>query len=277
MFNCSLCNYEKNIIVANKNQIRFNCYDYDKKIVKCLKCGLIQLYPMWNEQQLKKLYQKYSLKKDFKNYKYKKKIDYYIEKYLKKNDIILEIGAKSGENILYFKNKGYHITGIDKDPSICDGKNVLNYDFESMPDNFKFDFIYGIHVLEHITNPFVFLNKVKDILRVGGKFLFEIPNVDDPLLTIYNNKKYFNFYWYPFHIFFYNEKTIKKIFHKIHNFKINIEYKQRYGIINHLRWFCFGKPGNINFNIPVFDYLYKLFLTKILKKSDTLVIIGEKK
>jgi len=276
IFSCNLCGNKTHTIIAKKNEIRFNCYGHNKKIIKCSKCNLIQLYPTWEEEQLDKLYQEYSLKKDFKGYKYKKKIDNYIEKYLNKGDRILEIGARDGENLSYFQNKGYNAIGIDKDPSVCDGKVVLNYDFESMPDSQKFDFIYGIHVLEHIRDPHKFINRVNSMLENNGRFLFEIPNVDDPILTIYKNKQYNKFYWYPFHIFFYNKDTITNMFQKV-GINISVKYKQRYGLINHMRWFLLGKPGNINFTIPILDYLYKLILTKVFKKSDTLIIVGEKR
>jgi SAM-dependent methyltransferase len=275
MFICKLCGSKIGDVVAKKDEIRFECYGYNKDIIKCSKCGMVQLYPMWTESELDKLYQGYSLKKDFKGCKHKKKIDYYLKKYLRGYDI-LEIGAGGGENVSYFQKKGYNVIGIDKDPSVCDGKNILNYDIESMPVFKKFDFIYGMHVLEHIANPIEFLKKVRSLLKDDGGFLFEIPNVDDPILTLYKNRNYQKFYWYPFHVFFYNKLTLNKLFQKMNGFTFDIMYKQRYGLLNHMRWALLGKPGNINFNIPMLDSLYKSTLNKILKKSDTLIVIGEK-
>jgi hypothetical protein len=52
--------------------------------------------------------------------------------------------------------------------------------------------------------------------------------------------------------------------------------EQRYGIVNHLRWVLFRKPGNYNPDIPMVDMIYKSFFEKVLKISDTMIFTGEK-
>jgi len=112
--------------------------------------------------------------------------------------------------------------------------------------------------------------KIDESLVQNGIFVLEVPNREDPLLSLYKNKAYDNFYWYPYHSYFYNFQEIENMF----GLRARVYRKQRYGIINHLRWILFGKPGNINFNIPILDNIYKYILVKVFKKSDTIVVIG---
>jgi hypothetical protein len=123
----------------------------------------------------------------------------------------------------------------------------------------------------------VFMRNVYRLLNPGGNFLFEMPNVNDPLLALYSNDAYHKFYWYPFHLFFYSPKTIAKLFSSMFNmFNVQVLLKQRYGIINHLRWVLRGKPGNFNAKIPILDSIYEKVL-KSYNMSDTLIITGSRK
>jgi SAM-dependent methyltransferase len=276
-FSCYLCKNKNHSIIAKKEEIRFNCYNCDKYILKCNKCGLVQLYPMWTEEELKNLYINYNSKKDFENFKRKKVITFYLKKYIKKDDKILEIGCGLGDNLKKLKKEGYNIIGIDKDPTVCDNNLIFNIDINDFKcGEEKFDFIYAIQVFEHINNPLNFIYLVVNNLKHKGKFLFEFPNIDGPLVSLYKIKEFKKFYWYPYHLFFYNRKIAKKLFNNFNSLKIDIKLIQRYGLINHLYWIFFKKPCNFNQHIPILDDIYKFILISIFKVSDTLLVIGEK-
>ncbi|MCX5706021.1 MAG: class I SAM-dependent methyltransferase [Candidatus Omnitrophica bacterium] len=277
-FKCYLCGNKNYSVVAKKDQMRFGCYGYDKQVVKCSDCALTQLHPMWNEEELVKLYSQYSQKEDFVGAKRKKTVTSYLRKYLKKKDFILEVGCSFGDNLQKLRGNGYNAIGIDKDPTVCDGKTRLNFDFKDFKgDGHRLDFIYAIQVLEHMRDPREFICWISDNLKSNGRLLLEFPNIDDPLLSIYNLREFQSFYWYPYHLFFYNRKTIEKIFRNFDDLEIDIKLIQRYGLANHLRWIFLRRPGNFNADIPIFDHIYKFVLTKIFKVSDTLLIVGRKK
>jgi len=274
-FKCNLCKHKNYKVITDSHTIRFKCFGHDKKIIQCSNCELVQLFPFWKPEELEVLYDNYNSKSDFKGQKKKKNINYYIEDYMNKSDRILEIGASRGDDLFYFKENEYDIMGIDKDSSVCDGLNIFNMDIKDLHVQ-PFDFIYGIHLFEHIDDPISFIKEVYRLLKPGGRFLFEMPNVDDPLLTLYKNKAYGKFYWYPFHLFFYNQKTLNKLFSKFdYSFNMKIWLKQRYGIINHLRWIFCGRPGSFNPRIPLIDGIYERFL-QLYKVSDTIVVTGRK-
>jgi ubiquinone/menaquinone biosynthesis C-methylase UbiE len=281
--NCYFCKNKlenNNKIITTSSGMRWNCYGYNKAIVKCKSCNLIQLLPQWNEEQLKEIYSRYSSKQDFKGHKIKEhKTPEYLKDYINKNDIILEVGCGFGNNVFQLKKSGYKVYGFDKDPSVCDEKTIFNLDCSILGTkeyNNTFDIIYGIHLFEHLNNPLEFIENCYRALKNEGKLILEFPNMEEPLLTLYKNKAFFKFFWLPDHSFFYIPKTIKNLI----TCSLFKTYKvcrlQRYGIFNHLNWLFKNKPTNINFNIPFIDLLYKFIIVKLLKRSDTILVILEK-
>jgi SAM-dependent methyltransferase len=268
MFKCYLCGNNSAECLADKSTIRFGI---DREVLKCLQCGLVQLYP---REELP--YSWYSEKKDFPGFKTKKRISSYLPKYLgnesKAKMMILEVGCGHGDNLRYLYEKGYHTAyGIDKDPSVCRKSSIYCQDWKNHYPLKKLDAIYGIHFLEHVSDPIEFMIWVTKNLNKNGKFIFEIPCIDDPLIKLYKNKAYDKFCWYPYHMFFYSKASIKDV---LCRFNIKVIRKQSYGLINHLRWLFYGKPGNWNPNIPILDGVYK-FILESLGYSDTLIIVGE--
>lgn len=274
---CTLCNNNLNFsIIATSSQMRWNCWGYNKRIIKCNSCGLLFLYPQWTQLELDKLYKDYLSEKDFPGQIQAKRITKYLEKHITKTDTILEIGCGKGENLKYLKFKGYNIIGIEKDAHPID-THIFNCDYKNLNPKFtKYNFIYSIQVFEHINDPFHFINKIQELLKNKGKFLLEIPNAEEPILSLYKVKNFQKFYNIPHHVYFWTPQTIKLLFNRL-GVKIKLKRKQNYGVLNHLRWLLFRKPGNWHPHIPIVDDIYKLVLEKIIRKTDTLIITGGKK
>jgi len=274
---CYLCGKEAFKVIAGQEDIRFCCYGADKMVLECVFCGLVQLLPQWTEEESDSLYAQYSQKKDFEGQKRKVKISRWLPEMLNKEDRILEVGCGHGDNIQYLDEKGFNVVGIDKDLTICDDKLIFHCDWEKYIPTIKFDVIYGIHFLEHLSNPKEFIEWTIRNLSPKGKFIFEIPCIDDPLLTLYRSKAFNKFYWYPYHLFFYRKKTAELMFQEywatMRN-DVKVFQRQEYGLLNHLRWIFLRRPGNLNWHIPVLDDIYKFILTR-LGYSDTLIIVGQ--
>lgn len=270
-FCCGKTNFE---VIKTADEMRFGCFgNKDKKILKCKDCSLVFMYPQWTDEEINDLYATYWSKKDFKNQKNKIKISKYLTKFLKKEEKVLEVGSGLGHNLNYLKSKGYNVIGVDKDPSVCDKKTVFNCTAGELEG--KFDSLYCLHVLEHTNNPNLFVLDCLSRLKTNGKFLFEFPSLDNPLLFLYKIKDFDKFYWYPYHLFYFNKKTTKILFDKIEGIEYKIINKLDYGLINHLRWLIFKRPGNINFNIPIVDFIYKKIILA-LGYSDLTIVYGTK-
>lgn len=274
-FNCGNKLYGSRIL-AKKHNIRFDCYGANKRIVLCKNCEVGQLIPQWTDKELDKIYKNYNQKKDFKDQKNTSfRVSKYLKRYMKKYDFILEVGCGKGDNVKYFRKKGYRVVGIDKDESVTNrASGILNYDvYDKAKEEVKYDLIYGLHILEHMKNPAEFINTLTSMLTPKGTVILELPNLEDPLLTVYKIKEFENFYYRPDHHFFF---TVKSLYDMLYRNKIcncKIKRKQNYGIVNHLNWLIKRKPTNLKINIPIIDTIYKFILTKILKKSDTILLI----
>jgi SAM-dependent methyltransferase len=253
---CYACENECFDIVAEPNEMRFECFSASKQVVKCQCCDLVQLLPQWTEEELTELYSKYSVKEDFKGQTRKVKISEYLPKYIWKWEQVLEVGCGYGDNVEYLRQQGFHVTGIDKETGI---------DYRDYKG--KADVVYAIHLFEHLPDPRHFVKWLSDTITSDGRFVLEMPSLDNPLLKL---KAFRRFYWYPYHLFFYDKNTIKIFFPTV-----EVTLIQEYGLINHLRWLFKGKPGNWNPYIPVLDDIYKFILTKILGKGDTLLVVGD--
>ena len=71
--------------------------------------------------------------------------------------------------------------------------------------NKKFDLIIHFFVLEHIADPIKFIKSLLPLLEKKGQIIFEIPNVADPLHTLYNISAFERFYWSIAHHWYFSE------------------------------------------------------------------------
>jgi len=254
MFKCYSCGDKRGTVIADKDDMRFGCYGEDKYVIECVDCGLVQLYPQWTEEELDDLYAKYSEKVDFKGQKRKVRVSKYLKDKISPEGWVLEVGCGAGDNVKYLTKHGVEVVGIDKeDGDSWEGTSPV------------VDFIYAIHLAEHLKDPIAFALWCS---AHADKWLLEIPCIEDPLLKLYKNKAFEKFYWYPYHLFFFSKKTANDVFRNV-----KITRRQEYGIVNHLRWFFRGKPGNWNPHIPIIDDIYK-YVLKSMGYSDTLIIEG---
>jgi SAM-dependent methyltransferase len=107
-----------------------------------------------------------------------------------------------------------------------------------------FDIIMHFFVLEHIVDPVSFLEKQMKLLKPGGKIIFEIPNVADPLYSIYDIPTFERFYWSIAHPWYFSEKSLRYLLDKL-RYSYEIKLDQRYDLSNHLIWARDGRPGGM--------------------------------
>ncbi len=202
----------------------------------------------------------------------------YIKKHLKKNSDILEIGCSSGFMLYPLRKLGHKCHGIEPSgyfEKYLKRKKINTYKTLDilLKKNIKFDLIIHFFVLEHISEPLDFLKKLISLLKKKGKIIFEIPNVAEPLHTIYTIKEFEKFYWSIAHPWYFNEKSLKFLMNKLSK-KYNIELDQRYDLSNHLNWIINGKPGGMKkFSHLLGKNLERQYKNKLLKskKCDTLI------
>ncbi len=207
----------------------------------------------------------------------------YIKPYLSAHDRILEIGCSSGFMLYPFLKKGNDCVGIEpsgvfrdyvkkREIKVYDSLKKLIY-----KEKKNFNLIFHFFVLEHVSNPIKFLKDQFLVLQNRGKIIFEIPNVADPLHSVYNIPAFENFYWSIHHHWYFSEQSLKFLLKKVGK-PYKIMFDQRYDLSNHLFWLSEGKPGGMGYFKKILgsntESNYKKSLIKS-RKCDTLVgIIG---
>jgi len=206
------------------------------------------------------------------------------QNYIEKKDI-LEIGAGAGSFLYYSKKIAKKIYAVElcesnrkyiKEEITSNSYEDINY---LIQENVKFDTIFLFHVFEHITSSGDFLKKIKLLLKEDRCLIIEVPNADDALISLYDVKKFKNFYFQIQHPFYYNEHSLRYIF-EVSNYDINkVIYHQRYGIDNHLNWLRNKtQGGDLRFKefFRNLDNNYRNYLIR-KKKSDTISVISKGK
>jgi SAM-dependent methyltransferase len=135
-----------------------------------------------------------------------------VKKYIPKGSI-LDIGCGSGAFLQACSQKGYQVTGIEKDNearNYCVGQLFLNVvspeQLSVIPENSQ-DIITMWHVLEHIHDLSEFIKKVKSWMKPGSHLILALPNPDSPDAIHYGE------YWagwdLPRHLYHFPPETVK--------------------------------------------------------------------
>ena len=287
---CILCKNEKFQLISKKTR------DSKKhKIIRCLKCNHIQLFPIPTLIDEKKFYDENLQDKSINDIgsikRARRKMMYdnirryqFIQKIISKKSRVLEIGSGHGFFLEIMKTNGFDIIGYDisKEKRKYSKKitNVPVYDININSEislGNKFDIVVLFHTLEHIADPITLLKNIKKLLKPKGKILIEVPNSDDFHLKL--NKFYKEFYWERAHIHYFNPKILKNVIRKSGFKNIRIVGVQRYGIENFFHWKLTNKPQmeNPSYSLPMelnwIEKNYKKFLVDKLN-CDTIMTVA---
>ncbi len=204
----------------------------------------------------------------------------YLTPHIKPEAKILEVGCSSGFMLFPFQEKGHVCTGIEPSgffSEYLNSREVEVYpsveDMTANKQDPKFDIITHFFVLEHIADPLAFLQTQFDLLKPGGKIIFEIPNSADILYKVYDIPAFERFYWSVAHPWYFSESSLIHLLEKLGQ-PYEILFDQRYDLSNHMTWARDGKPGGMGrftkqLGIELEEY-YKQSLINS-KQCDTLI------
>jgi SAM-dependent methyltransferase len=124
---------------------------------------------------------------------------------------ILDWGAGDGSFLRLLDQQGYDSFGIDNFSSPTHHKKLINTSIEDVPfANEFFDAITCFHVLEHIGNPVQAVIKALSLLKPGGIFVVEVPNIASLGFKLFKKT------WYPLdipvHLNHFNPAVLQKLF-----------------------------------------------------------------
>tara|TARA_B110001454_G_C12603012_1_gene385329 strand:- start:34 stop:825 length:792 start_codon:yes stop_codon:yes gene_type:complete len=199
----------------------------------------------------------------------------YIERYLKKDDMILELGCGAGHSKNYIKNKNLKISDITN-YDFLDFKNVdcLNTPFK----NDSFDCVFSLSLIHHIPNPMKLFNEIGRILKKNGKYIILDVNCCFffKLITILTKSEKYdldvNIYneeinlTDPNDTFDSNNAVPSLIFEDFEKFNNKLKYNFEINDLKFQEFFTFLNSGGVIIDAPYLPL--NKFLLKLLDNSD---------
>ncbi len=206
--------------------------------LKCTNCELVFLWPLPDENMIKKIYNMdyygYSSPEKFKNYFIVKAKNVFSQirakhfsKFLPENAKIIDVGCGNGLFLSYLHSckKNFELHGIEiipqalKATEFIKGKAWIHTitDIKNFFGQNSFNAVTYIHVFEHLTNPVKALDQLENIIQHDGLVMFVIPNIESKQAKKYKHN------WFhldpPRHIHFYPPKLLIDEMQK-RNFKL---------------------------------------------------------
>ena len=179
--NCRLCNSDDlKYLYSVGYKDRFNYY-------RCKNCGLVNLdlEGLDFAEHQKQYYERFIPPEDYEKEKGARDAYGFVKKYVPLKGRFFDIGCGSG-GVLYFAIKdGWEVKGLEISPEFAayvskrfsievDVSDFLKYDNKGE----KFDLVSLRHVLEHLPDSILAMNKVSGFLKSGGYAHFEFPNIN---------------------------------------------------------------------------------------------------
>lgn len=129
---------------------------------------------------------------------------------------LLDIGCGVGDFLLYVKNKGLNVSGIEPDAdakSIASEKLNVKIDspekLSSLPDA-SFDIVTMWHVLEHVDDLKSEIFHLQRIVKDNGRLILALPNYKSFDAVHYSDK--WAAYDVPRHLYHFSQESINNIF-----------------------------------------------------------------
>jgi SAM-dependent methyltransferase len=200
---CPLCGEAEYRLVAKGRDREYdNTTDDEFGIVVCVRCGLHRLNPRPDQSELETIYppnyHAYNIRPvsdqtaslpmvtRLRHTLYSRRFRRPL-RYLDGRATIdlLDVGCGDGWMLDLYRRQGrdrIRTFGVDFNPAACEaarraGHTVFCSRFEDLEMPERFDLVNLSHVIEHVADPVAFAGRVRDVLRPGGVFVLETPNI----------------------------------------------------------------------------------------------------
>jgi 2-polyprenyl-3-methyl-5-hydroxy-6-metoxy-1,4-benzoquinol methylase len=183
----------------------------------------------------------------------------HLKDFLKPGARVLEFGCSSGFMLYPLAERGHHCVGIEPSGVFSAYVKERGVPCYQSLDQMKaaegaataYDLILHYYVLEHIRDPVTFLRSQLALLKPDGKIIFEVPNANDALTTLYDIPAYERFIWVVSHHWYFSERSLARAMETAGGAG-EVRFDQRYDLSNHLVWARDGKPGGMGRFTSVF-------------------------
>jgi len=140
---------------------------------------------------------------------------------------LVDIGCGNGQFLLRARDIGYDVSGIDLDEKTVEvakslGLEVKLGEVDVLYSSGPYDVVTLSHVIEHVHDPRAVLEKIYDLLPVGGYFYIATPNFNSA------GRKTFGKFWrgleFPRHLHIFKTDELKVLLSEVGYSKVEIVY-----------------------------------------------------
>jgi 2-polyprenyl-3-methyl-5-hydroxy-6-metoxy-1,4-benzoquinol methylase len=163
---------------------------------------------------------------------------------------ILDVGCGVGSLLDMLKNVSYDQICVEPCSPYLKSLSKRGYKvYPSLSDAEKengniVDYAFSIQVIEHVKKPVEFLEKIKKMIKPGGKVLISTPNRGDILMTLLK-EEFSSFFYRTQHRWYFDKNSLIFCAERA-GFKVeHVKFIHRYGMSNTVSWLRDNKPyGN---------------------------------
>jgi 2-polyprenyl-3-methyl-5-hydroxy-6-metoxy-1,4-benzoquinol methylase len=238
---CDCCSYSEFNVEYKIKDLKHKTTNKEFLLKKCKKCGVYIITENNDIVNTSKYYPKeYSAfqkletqinenGKSFFNNVVKGRLAWTNLVKMNRGDKVLDIGCGNGRDMQFIKKK-YHVDIQGVEPSeqaviegTTNGLKITKGAFEDYNMESKFEIIYLIHVIEHLSKPTETLNKIYKMLETSGKIVICTPNTKSLERIIFN--RYWDGWDTPRHTYVFNASNLEYLLNKVGFTNIKIYYE----------------------------------------------------
>jgi len=196
-----------------------------------------------------------------------------------RNKCWLDFGCGLGGMLDEMADQAKHAIGLEPSRARADLVKAKGHDIALSIDEIEaeaLDVVTMFHVLEHLTDPLMELEKIRGRLKADGVLLIEVPHARDALFTLYESVDFKKFTFWSEHLVLHTRQSLTLLLTAAGFSKIEVMGYQRYPLANHLHWLAKHRPGGHELwgflNSTGLQTEYEAVLSK-LDRTDTLIAV----
>lgn len=177
---CSVCRSSDHVTLEDKNLSLYKC----GKCTHGFKSIAKDMQERYNEPYFSETHKNWFNNPFYSHYKF---INNEISKRIRHRRVsVLDIGCGTGTFLKYLRSRNpeYKLCGMDLAENQLDGIKFIKGDILKDNIDMKFDIVCGLLMLEHLDLPYLFAERIKDILQPGGYLFLTTVNEDDLIYKI---------------------------------------------------------------------------------------------